>query len=176
MEPLDTIFVHAREMADPAQRAAYLTQACGGDADVLRRVEAMLRDATAAEEYFGPAKASRPPVAPSTPSEGPGTWIGRYKLLETIGEGGMGVVYMAEQREPVLRKVAPRSARPALPEVIHCSRDGGSPPRSDSANLRQRHSLLVVGPIRGVWAEEKRQKDLKTEKWGGPPRELFFCP
>src|SRR5437879_3717439 len=98
MESQDTIFLHARDIADPAERAAYLTKACGNDADLRIRVEAMLRDATEAEKFFGPEAA--------VVTEGPGTVIGRYKLLQKIGEGGMGVVYMAEQREPVTRKVA----------------------------------------------------------------------
>ena len=50
-----------------------------------------------------------PPIA-----EGPGTTIGRYKLLEEIAEGGMGVVYMAEQREPVRRKVALKIIKPGM--------------------------------------------------------------
>jgi eukaryotic-like serine/threonine-protein kinase len=98
MPSQDTIFVTARDIADPAERAAYLTQACGNDADLRQRVEAMLRDATGADEFFGPEA--------TVVTEGPGTVIGRYKLLQKIGEGGMGVVYMAEQREPVTRKVA----------------------------------------------------------------------
>ena len=103
MEPQDTIFLKARDIADPAERAAYLTQACGNDADLRQRVEAMLRDAAGADEFFGPEGT----VVSSAPiTEGPGTVIGRFKLLQKIGEGGMGVVYMAEQREPVIRKVA----------------------------------------------------------------------
>ena len=47
-------------------------------------------------------------------AERPGTTIGRYKLLEQIGEGGMGVVYMAEQREPVRRKVALKIIKPGM--------------------------------------------------------------
>src|SRR5262245_28281785 len=105
MEPLDTIYLNAREISDPAKRATYLSQVCGSDADLRQRLEAMLRDAEAAEEYFGSTQ-NVPEDATALVTEAPGTVIGRYKLLQKIGEGGMGVVYMAEQREPVVRKVA----------------------------------------------------------------------
>ena len=105
MESLDALFLNAREISNPAERAAYLAKACGADADLRARVETMLRDAEGAEDFFGPedglAHAAGAPL-----TEGPGTVIGRYKLLQKIGEGGMGVVYMAEQREPVARKLA----------------------------------------------------------------------
>ena len=103
MESIDDIFLNARELTDPDERAAYLAKACAGDADLRARVEAMLRDAEGAENFFGPNDSL---VAATHLTEAPGTIIGRYKLLQKIGEGGMGVVYMAEQREPVVRKVA----------------------------------------------------------------------
>ena len=106
MESPDDIFLNAREMVDPVKRVAYLDQACGGD-DALRAcVEAMLRDAKEAEEFFGKKGTIVFARADTHLTEGPGTVIGHYKLLQKIGEGGMGVVYMAEQRDPVVRKVA----------------------------------------------------------------------
>jgi serine/threonine protein kinase/Flp pilus assembly protein TadD len=95
-----------------AERQRYLEQACGGDIDLLRRVQALLR---VHEEVGGfletPAVADLPAVARGGESKPPleeaaGTMIGRYKLLQKIGEGGCGVVYMAEQEEPVQRRVA----------------------------------------------------------------------
>src|SRR6266481_3943530 len=91
------------------QRAAYLDQTCGGDADLRRRVEVLLG---AFERAGGFMKQPATPTLERTarfslpPIEKPGDKIGRYKLLQQIGEGGCGVVYMAEQEEPVRRRVA----------------------------------------------------------------------
>jgi len=103
----------------PAQRAAYLDQACGPDARLRQLVEALLR----AHRH---ADAAREPTTPPVPAPGPtitvqlpptetaGEAIGRYKLLERIGEGGMGSVWMAEQTEPVRRKVALKLIKPGM--------------------------------------------------------------
>src|SRR3974390_2626788 len=91
----------------PERRAACLHEACAGD-DMLRpRVEALLRAHEVAGTFMGsPAvvPGQEPPVV--KPAEQPGDRIGRYKLLQQIGEGGCGVVYMAEQEEPGHRRVA----------------------------------------------------------------------
>jgi serine/threonine protein kinase len=102
---LDDVFCAAIELTAPAERAAYLDQVCGGDVEMRRRVERLL----AAHTQAGSFLAARPAVAPATadlPGESPGLVIGPYKLLQVIGEGGMGTVWMAEQVRPVQRKVA----------------------------------------------------------------------
>jgi serine/threonine protein kinase/tetratricopeptide (TPR) repeat protein len=101
------LFAAALEIGDPAERSAYLDRACCGDDALRARVEALLR----AHEQAGSFLAAPPVAGPATldapkPLEGPGTVIGPYKLLQAIGEGGMGTVYMAEQTVPMRRLVA----------------------------------------------------------------------
>jgi serine/threonine protein kinase len=100
------IFNQALEMPSAEARNAFLQGACGQDHELRNQIEALLR-AYASADGFIPDKGLKETIRVGVESsERPGTIIGRYKLLQQIGEGGMGVVYMAEQTEPVVRKVA----------------------------------------------------------------------
>jgi eukaryotic-like serine/threonine-protein kinase len=101
------IFFDAVDKATDDERTAYLEEVCGDRPDVRSQVEELLRLHNSAGTFLEstPFDSGMKPE-PSAPAEGPGTIIGRYKLLEKIGEGGMAVVYMAEQTEPICRKVA----------------------------------------------------------------------
>src|SRR5690348_9851444 len=99
----------------PERRDAYLDQACGANHALRREVEALLR---ANEDACGflhshPAR-PRATVDRSPPTESAGSLIGPYKLLQQVGEGGMGVVYMAEQEQPIRRKVALKIIKPGM--------------------------------------------------------------
>jgi serine/threonine protein kinase len=112
---IDEIYFAAMERESPEARAAYLDDVCGSDLDQRRRVERLL----AAQPKMGsfldsPAAGPTMALPPPQVMEGPGTVIGPYKLLEQIGEGGMGIVYMAEQTEPVRRKVALKIIKPGM--------------------------------------------------------------
>ena len=101
----ETIFEAALKL--PAeQRADYLQKTCGDDAALRARIEALLQANEKAGEFLQPPARNKTIVLSLPPEEKPGTKIGRYKLLQQIGEGGCGVVYMAEQEEPVRRRVA----------------------------------------------------------------------
>ena len=90
-----------------AERTAYLDHACAADPELRGRVERLLASFERAGGFMNhPATPERNLRLSPGPTEKPGDRIGRYKLLEQIGEGGCGVVYMAEQEEPIRRKVA----------------------------------------------------------------------
>ncbi|HET6574008.1 MAG TPA: serine/threonine-protein kinase [Fimbriiglobus sp.] len=109
-----SIFNAVRRLDTPEARRLYLDQACGEAPDVRARVEALLRvhdgDSTFLES---PPLEFRADVAPPT-DEAPGTIIGSYTLLRQLGEGGMGVVFLAEQSQPVRRQVALKITRPGM--------------------------------------------------------------
>ena len=115
---IKSIFLAASEKP-AAERAAFLDEATGGDTVLRQRVEALLKAHDNQDSFLNKVVAdfgATVDLSPAEPplAERPGTVIGPYKLLQQIGEGGMGVVFMAEQTEPIQRTVALKIIKPGM--------------------------------------------------------------
>jgi serine/threonine protein kinase len=114
MNELD-IFTAALELTDSVARLRFLDEACLGHPQLRSRIEALLRNASDASGYLeSPLPGMRATIDQPIASECFGAQIGPYKLLQQIGEGGMGVVYVAEQTEPIARRVALKIIKPGM--------------------------------------------------------------
>ena len=114
-EQAEEIFCAALEISEPGRRFAFLDKSCAGNAGLRAAVDEMLAVQNDADEFFGSGAPLPPGMSPlaAGPVDVPvvaelelGKQIGSYKLVERIGEGGCGVVYLAEQVAPVRRQVA----------------------------------------------------------------------
>jgi serine/threonine protein kinase len=108
------VFIAALHKQNAADRSGFLQEACGSDAALRKQVEVLLRQHDELGSFLE-SPAGPPPTGAHEPlTEGPGAVIGPYKLLQQIGEGGMGVVYMAEQEQPIRRRVALKIIKPGM--------------------------------------------------------------
>ena len=110
-----SIFLNAVEIAAPDERRAFVESQCAGDDRLRAEVVELLQHQHSLGSFLeSPAPDLAASREPSPIAERPGTVIGPYKLLQQIGEGGMGVVFMAEQSAPVRRKVALKIIKPGM--------------------------------------------------------------
>ncbi len=107
------IFEQALDIESSEDRLDYLKAACGEDAALLARVQALLQANDSVERFLPGQPQNQATVAVSV-TEKPGDRVGRYKLLEKLGEGGCGIVYVADQSEPVRRRVALKLIKPGM--------------------------------------------------------------
>lgn len=111
----ESIFAAALERTDPQEREAFLASACAGDPKLRQRIEALLGSHDGAGDFLKvPAADEYGITYVSDMAEGPDTVIGPYRLLQQIGEGGFGVVYLSEQTHPVRRRVALKIIKPGM--------------------------------------------------------------
>jgi WD40 repeat protein/serine/threonine protein kinase len=108
------IFLAALDVDSPDDRAAYVERACAGNPALKERLDALLAFHDQENRFLDSPCLKTATWSDHVTMEDPGTVIGRYKILEQIGEGGFAAVFMAEQTEPVRRKVALKIIKPGM--------------------------------------------------------------
>jgi hypothetical protein len=112
---LKAIFAAALDLPNEEERNAYIAMVCGEHAKLRQEVESLLAAHRVADGFLSRAASKVERTLPTPPlAEHSGTTIGRYTLLEEIGEGGMGMGYLAEQKEPFQRRVALKIVKPGM--------------------------------------------------------------
>ena len=112
---IESILASAVEITAVEERQRYVEHCCGGDEALRARVQELIENHFRAGSFLeSPAAGFAATIDLAITPETPGTVIGSYKLLQQIGEGGMGAVYMAEQTQPVQRKVALKLMKPGM--------------------------------------------------------------
>ena len=114
LENVKAVFLEAVEKFTPDQWGNYLDDACGEDSDLRRNVQQLLDAHAHGASQFDQGAIADASTFDQRPLEKPGMQIGPYKLLQQIGEGGMGVVWLADQHEPVKRRVALKVIKPGM--------------------------------------------------------------
>jgi serine/threonine protein kinase len=170
------MFDQAFEMASPVERAAYLDQACAESPELRAQVEALLGAYAEAGSFLenpAPAPVATQDSSPEPPDkaaavsplpEGPGSRIGPYKLLQKLGEGGMGKVWVAEQTEPVKRRVALKVIKPGMDSRQVLRRFEAE--RQALAVMDHSHIAKVLWTI--TWIDGlRKQADVKNPRISG---------
>jgi eukaryotic-like serine/threonine-protein kinase len=111
---VESILAAAVEIGTEDQRRQFVERACAGDAELRRQVEELIENHFRAGSFLEAPAAHTLAATDEQPGERPGTVIGPYKLLEQLGEGGFGVVFLAEQARPVRRRVALKVLKPGM--------------------------------------------------------------
>ena len=157
------IFKVACSIESVDSRNEYLNQVCGGDQLLLERISTLLRMREEEPDFLAPqaSPARTLDVAPIAVQEKPGMKIGRYKLVHEIGHGGMGVVYMAVQKEPVKRKVALK--------ITHAGISGDN----NSEGLAKRAFRQTVKSVRAIIFG--RKTDEQAIRYSGGDRGTAAC-
>jgi hypothetical protein len=111
---LRDIFCEAMDYKTSHERSQYLDKSCRGKPELRARVEALLRAHGEASRFLQETPGQSAADSDKTSHEVPGTILGPYRLLEQIGEGGFGLVFLAEQQHPVRRQVAIKVLKPGM--------------------------------------------------------------
>jgi serine/threonine protein kinase len=188
---IQSVFLAAVEAAD---RPAVLARECGDDADLRRRVEALLQAHDAPGTFLDQPAGTRGSsqevvpgrIDPAAPhllgadaaglDEKVGSCVGPYKLLQKLGEGGMGAVYMAEQNEPVKRRVALKIIKAGMDSERVLARfeaERQALAMMDHPNIA---SVLDAGTVEGARDEARGTKEADAEAFAPRPRPLTSRP